>query len=1644
MKLLRFLVRYSPAMVLWTSLAALVSGACSAGLIALINGALNRRGGPGATMIIAFAALGLGRILSNVAAQLTLSHFSQETTARLRLDLVGRILSVPLRKLEDLGSSKLMVALTEDISEITQATLSVPVFAVNLAVLLGGAVYLACLSFPVFLSMFALGLVGAVTYRLLIRNGFSHLRAAREGQDRLYHHFRTLTEGIKELKLHRSRRQAFMREDVVNAAAACKRHNVAAEVRFIVAQNWNQLLFLGLIGLILFLLPRMQSVSPQAMTGYIIATLYLMGPLAGLLGSLSVFSRAGVSLSKVEQLGLALSAVPADNLSADPGGRPATPFRSLELVGVKHHYHREREDDDFLLGPVDLVLVPGELVFLIGGNGSGKSTLAKVVTGLYPPAEGQILLNGLPIDDHNRDEYRQSFSTVFSDYFLFDRIVGNGGADADQRARTYLEHLHLDHKVEIRDGQFSTTQLSQGQRKRLALLCAYIEDRPFYLFDEWASDQDPLFKKVFYNELLPDLKALGKAVLVISHDDLYFGCADRLIKLDYGRITSDVGDAVGALAQLSARTHRPRGAATFAVAGKPRSAATTMNPTLPATESPLNGPPMPARGTRRRLAPLLILGVAVAALGARARAQTYGFLPLAGNGSVLDHTSGTGTNARLYNPTSAAVDSSGNIYIADGGDHTVRKVSAGGVVTTLAGTSGQPGSSDGSGGAALFLYPFAVAVDASGSVYVADSGNQNIRKITAAGAVTTLAGTVGVVGSTDGTANGALFNAPQGIAVDPSGNVYVSDTNNCTIRKITQAGVVTTVAGAAGQAGAADGAGSAARFNYPIGIASDAAGDIFVADLDNSAIREMTPAGSVSTVAGSLGMSGSIDGQGGSARFSHPSAVALDAAGNIYVADTSNQTVREISAGGNVTTLAGTPGHGGRSDGTGAAASFFYPAGIASTSAGSLYIADTGNHTLRSMASPGVVTTLAGSAGQQGSSDGTGTHATFSYPYGIASNGSGQTYIADSGNNTIRFATASGQVTTLAGTAGVPGSADGSGGAASFDDPTGVAVDGNGNVYVADTGNSTIRKIAPGGAVSTLAGVAGSTGTTDGTGSAARFNAPMGVAVDSLGNVYVADTRNNTLRMITPAGTVSTLAGSGGLTGSGDGTGGSARFNGPYAVTVDGSGNVYVADFFNATIRKVTPSGTVSTVAGTAGSTGFADGAGAAARFNQPYGVAVDGSGNVYVADTYNRAIREISPGGAVSTLNGSQTRFYYPQGIAIDASGTIFVVDGDNQDVSSGGILAAPASGIAVASASVSSGQNASFTVTVTGSPVSYQWQESLDGGSTWSSVGNSGTFGGATTATLTVTAASTSMNGDEFRAQLENLAGSSVSDAATLTVTGTSGGGGPTGSARIINLSIRSFVGTGASAVTVGFVINGTGSKQLLIRADGPTLASFGVSGVLADPQITLFDSSQAVIDSNTVWGGSASLAADFVTLGAFALPAASADSALYLPLAAGSSYTAQVSGVNGETGVALAELYDADSGSPPARLINVSARALSGTGSAVLTAGFVIAGTGTETLLIRGIGPGLAAFGVAGVLAATQITLFDSTGTAMATNAGWGGGSVLTAAFAQVGAFSIAANSEDSAMLVSLPAGVYTVEVVGLNGATGIALVEVYEDN
>src|SRR5438874_1325554 len=527
---------------------------------------------------------------------------------------------------------------------------------------------------------------------------------------------------------------------------------------------------------------------------------------------------------------------------------------------------------------------------------------------------------------------------------------------------------------------------------------------------------------------------------------------------------------------------------------------------------------------------------------------------------------------------------------------------------------------NGTGSQAIFAYPYATAVDGAGNVYVADTYNYTVRKITPAGVVTTLAGLAGEDGSTDGTGSYARFSYLFGIAVDGAGNVYVTDLSN-TIRKITPAGVVTTLAGTPGVHGSADGTGSAAQFWQPWGIAVDSAGIVYVADQANSTIRKITPAGVVTTIAGAAGMFGSADGSGSTARFNAPDGIAVDSSGNLYVADTLNSTIRKITSTGVVTTLAGTPGGIGSADGTGSAARFNYPDAL--TVAGTtLYVSDTYNSTIRKVTSAGVVTTFAGTAGVPGSTDGTGNAAQLDHPFGVAADKAGNVYVADTLNSTIRKITSAGVVTTLAGTPGVIGSADGSGSAAQFFYAFAVAVDGVGNVYVGDTNNFTVRKITPAGVVTTLAGLAGKHDYADGTGSDAGFGNLFGIAADSVGNVYVADNTYSTIRKITPAGVVTTLAGTPGISGSADGTGSAARFSSPRGIAIDNTKNLYVTDQNNQTIRKITPAGVVTTLGGVAGSYGIADGTGRSARFFTPAGIAVASSGVLYVADSYNHEIR--------------------------------------------------------------------------------------------------------------------------------------------------------------------------------------------------------------------------------------------------------------------------------------------------------------------------------------------------------------------------------------------------------------------------------------
>lgn len=558
----------------------------------------------------------------------------------------------------------------------------------------------------------------------------------------------------------------------------------------------------------------------------------------------------------------------------------------------------------------------------------------------------------------------------------------------------------------------------------------------------------------------------------------------------------------------------------------------------------------------------------------------------------------------------------------------------------LAGNLDGPGWLDGTGSAARFNQPRGVVADAAGNLYLTDSTNHTLRKLSPTGVVTTIAGRVGESGSQDGTPG--TFRNPTGLAIDGAGNLYVADSNNHTIRKVTPAGVVSTLAGSAGSQGAADGTGAGARFRTPNALAVTAGGDLIVADYGNHLIRKVTSAGVVTTLAGSAGLSGGTDGTGAAARFFYPCAVAAHPDGNVYVADYFNHTLRKVTPGGVVTTLAGAAGAAGHVDGTGAAARFFVPRGLAVDGAGDLWVSDS-QAALRKVTPGGVVTTPAGST-SLGWVDGPAAAARFNVPAGLAFLPSGKLAIADEGNHAVRLLEPGVGVSTFAGAPAQAGYQDALGTAARFSDLSSVAVDASGNAFVADYGNACIRKVTPSGQVTTFAGPGG-------------FAGPTGVARDGVGNLFVVDGINHTVLKVSPAGTVTTLAGLAGTSGSADGTGATARFSYPSKVALDAAGNLYVSDTGNETIRKITPAGVVTTLAGAPGQTGLVDGNGAAARFALPSGLALDGGGNLFVGDMNNNRIRKITPGGDVTTLSLS-TFIYGPAALAFQGTGTLFVAD--------------------------------------------------------------------------------------------------------------------------------------------------------------------------------------------------------------------------------------------------------------------------------------------------------------------------------------------------------------------------------------------------
>lgn len=979
--------------------------------------------------------------------------------------------------------------------------------------------------------------------------------------------------------------------------------------------------------------------------------------------------------------------------------------------------------------------------------------------------------------------------------------------------------------------------------------------------------------------------------------------------------------------------------------------------------------------------------------------------------------------------------------------------------TTLAGTAGVPGSVDGTGSDARFTFPEGLAADGGGILYVAEISSCTVRAIAPGGVVTTLAGMAGMKGSADGTRGAAQFYYPCGAAVDASGDLYVVDLMNCTLRKVTPAGVVTTIAGTAWARGSADGTGPAAQFYYPSFVAADGSGNLYVSDTDNNTIRKVTPAGAVTTFAGIAGVHGSADGSGGAAQFSSPTGIAVDASGTLYVSDQGNNTIRKITPAGAVTTLAGKPGVGGSADGTGPAALFSSPTGIAVDGSGNVFVADQGNDTIRRITPAGVVTTVAGMPGVKGGADGTGPSSLFSSPTGLAVDSGGNLYVADSGNDTIRIGhPANPQSQATVALADLYQSYDGSPKRVSVStSPAGLAtvVSYNGSLTVP----TSIGTYAVTAAISdpNYAGTASGT-LMIGPGLSAQpsfairntrqgGNVLRGIAAGPAGLVAVGDqgtiltstngatwTRRvsgttNSLNGVTYGGGQYVAVGDGGrVLHSADTVAWfevqpptTERLNnvayaiGQYVAVGDGGAIITSPDALAWTVRD-------------AGVTGWLRGLAYAdfAVYPSDYGTAV----------VTARFLATGQGGAFVSSADGI-TWSQESAGFGDDLEGLYFQKWNDFVAVGSNGALVFGDRGYAESSIvmpirfnGLTQGGGALFVAGENGTIVtapSYFGHWPKDG--TWSQLSS------GTTANLMACAAI----GDSVCIVGENetiLQSTQPPDS------------------RLVNLSCRAEVGTGAAILITGFVVGGEGAsgpESLLVRGSGPGLVPFGVSGTLPDPTLQLYStaSGSTLIATNTAWKGASEISRAAATLGAFAwADPASHDAALLNNLTPG-SYTANISGTTADTGVALAEIYDASypgavTATSP-RLVNISARSQVGTGSNSLIAGFVIGGSAPKTVLIRASGPALIPFGVGGTLPDPELQLYstESGSMMMASNTGWGGDEQIATAAAWVGAFSWGSSATpDSALLVTLSPGPYTANVSGASGDTGVALIEIYE--
>jgi putative ATP-binding cassette transporter len=532
MKLLKIFLAAAPRTLVLAVILGALAGAAGMALIAQVNATL-RSGNVAAAFVWLFAALCLLRIVLGLFGQMQLHELGQQSVQDLRMRLSYAILGAPQRKLEELGAPTLLGVLTEDVAALAEGGRALAQFLAQMAFVVACCLYLLYLSPLAFVFVGIAFAAGYVVQRKIDKKADDWFTPARKDRAAMMAGFRALTEGAKELKLHASKGESVIAEAIDAPAAEYGRKHAWGGGVLVVVRYWFSFVFFILVGLLLFVWPEVRPTDTPILVSYVLTVLYMQSTIESVMQLLPSLSYAANAMKGVTSLGLTIP----EKAAALEEPAPMT-CDSIELRGVVHAYKGEGGEGTFSLGPVDLTLRRGEVVFFVGGNGSGKSTLVKVLTGLYAPEAGEVHVDGRPVTEADQASYRQMFSAVFADWHLFDRLFGMKGAAIDDDARRYLEELQLSKKVEVKDGAFSTTALSQGQRKRLMLLTAYLEDRPVYVFDEWASDQDPIFKETFYKDILQRLRARGKMVIVVSHDDRYFHAADRVVWLEEGKVTS--------------------------------------------------------------------------------------------------------------------------------------------------------------------------------------------------------------------------------------------------------------------------------------------------------------------------------------------------------------------------------------------------------------------------------------------------------------------------------------------------------------------------------------------------------------------------------------------------------------------------------------------------------------------------------------------------------------------------------------------------------------------------------------------------------------------------------------------------------------------------------------------------------------------------------------------------------------------------------------------------------------------------------------------------------------------------------------------------------------------------------------------------